>query len=417
MDKQGKNQVGNWYGIVIAVLCLLTYSVSFVCRNVWNSVIAIPGVTDSLGITALQAGGLATAFYVGYVLSNLFSGFLVDKFGPKISLVFAAAGTGIFTLIIPFSTSYAMIFFLRVMAGIFSGPLFAGCAKMNYGWFDDKRRGVAVGFIMSGPAVGTAIASAAFTPIVQSQGWQQGFVIAGIVAIIIGVLMLLLGKEKGLALANNKQQLTKAEKQENTRAALKVFMKKDMLMGTFMHFLIVGAQMGMTTWILAFFVNVHGMDPAAAGLIFGGSQALGLVSGTLAGMLSDLLKTRKWLVIVGGVMSGILMYSYTLTSDATILTIIAVCVQLFGAVLGNSNNIMQTERAKCPQAGKVGGWYNAIAQCGSVVYPSLAGAILHVTGSYYVVMMVFALTYIVVAALGFTVKDTYVRENKKVLAD
>ncbi|MEG0377318.1 MAG: MFS transporter, partial [Eubacterium sp.] len=204
------------YSIIIAVLCLLTYSVSFVCRNVWNSALAVPGVTDGLGITALQAGGLATAFYVGYVVSNFFSGFIVDKFGPKISLLLAAAGTGLFTLLIPLASSYAMIFALRVLAGIASGPLFAGCAKMNYGWFDDKRRGVAVGFIMSGPAVGGAIASAAFVPIIQNQSWQTGFIIAGIIAIAVGILMLVFGKEKGLALASSKIKLTAEEKKSDT---------------------------------------------------------------------------------------------------------------------------------------------------------------------------------------------------------
>ena len=43
--------------------------------------VALDGVQDTLtalGITALQAGGIATAFYVGYVASNFFSGFLID---------------------------------------------------------------------------------------------------------------------------------------------------------------------------------------------------------------------------------------------------------------------------------------------------------------------------------------------------
>ncbi|MEG0378884.1 MAG: MFS transporter, partial [Eubacterium sp.] len=186
------------------------------------------------------------------------------------------------------------------------------------------------------------------------------------------------------------------------------FIKKDFLMGTFMHFLLIGAQMGMTTWILAFFVNVHGMAPATAGLVFGFSQALGLFTGSLAGIVCDVLKTRKWVVFVCGIANGILMWCYTLTSDITILTAIAVGIALFGAGLGNGNNIMQTERAKSPQAGKIMGWYNALCQLGSVVYPSVAGAILTFTGSYFAVIMLFAVSYVAVSLFSLTVKDTYV---------
>jgi len=64
-----------WYSWVVALLCLLTYAVSFVSRNVWST--AIPIAAPALNLSMTAAGGLMTAYYIGYVASNFFSGFFV----------------------------------------------------------------------------------------------------------------------------------------------------------------------------------------------------------------------------------------------------------------------------------------------------------------------------------------------------
>lgn len=395
------------YSYLIAVLCMLTYAVSFVSRAVWNSSIAIDTTLTSLNITTIQAGTIASAFYVGYVVSNFLSGFIVDKLGPKLSLIFAGAGTGIFTLLLPFSSSYPVILVLRVLAGVASGPLFGAVTKMNYGWFDDRRRGVIVGFIMSGPAIGMAFSSAALTPVVANSGYKQAFLVAGVIAVVVGVLMLLLGKERGLALASGKL-LSPEEKKADTAQAVKIFFRKNVLLVSVMNLLIVGAGQGLTTWILKFFVEEKGMTAAAAGAVFGGATAVGLVSGTLVGLLSDLLKTRKYIVVIGGVAAAVLLYCYSLTTNVAVLTCIAVLMQLSQACMTNGANFLQTEQVKSPQAGKIMGWYNGVTQLGSVIFPTLLAAILTaVNGRYFWVLMSVAAAYLISVVMVLFCEDTY----------
>ncbi|MFZ7132279.1 MAG: MFS transporter [Eubacteriales bacterium] len=400
------------YSLVIAVLCMLTFAVSFVSRNVWAASIASESTLEALGITATQAGGIASAFYVGYVVSNFFSGFFVDKYGARLILAATAIGTGVATLLIPLASGYWLIIVLRILAGIFAGPIFSGISKMNYGWFSDKVRASAVGFMMSGPAVGMAIASIGFTPLVSSHGYKTAFTIAGIVTVIVGIIVLILLKEKGLAKGGNTRQLTPEDKKKETTEAVKVFVKKDFIINSIMHFLIVGAGQGLQTWILAYLVIDKGLSPAVGGLVFGGAALLGLITGVLSGVISDIFKTRKWLLIVSSVITFMTFYGYTISSSVTVLTMIAVTNQFSRAFMGTPSNTMQTERAKGPYAGKVMGWYNALCQLGSVIFPILTGAILTATGSYTAVMMTLAVSLLLVGILALFIKDTYVRKQE-----
>ncbi len=61
----------------IAILVLMSYAVSFISRNVWAT--AMPLAGPELGLSNTAAGGLMSAYYIGYVISNFVTGFTVDK--------------------------------------------------------------------------------------------------------------------------------------------------------------------------------------------------------------------------------------------------------------------------------------------------------------------------------------------------
>ena len=413
-NKQAPQEVKvNAYAILVAVLASLTWGASFISRNVWSSAIASESTLTALGITALQAGGIATAFYVGYVASNFFSGFLIDKFGTRFSLALTAVGTGVVTLLIPVFKGYWAIFLLRVIVGIFAGPLFSCIQKCNYAYFPDRLRAVVTGFLGSGSAVGQAVASIWFTPLVAKKGYATAFIWAGAVTFAIGVIAYIFVKNRGVMNSIQKMdQLTEEEKKNATKNAIRVFIKKDFLIGCCTHFFCMCATTGMATWMLSYLVNSKGMAAATAGLVFGSSQLIGLFSGTLAGLISDLLKTRKWLMTVAAPITAGLLLLFLKVDGVGALTAVFICIRLIQALVGGCSNTMQIERAKGPYSGKVMGWYNAIAQLGSVVMPTVLGAVLTKTGDYGQVIVWIAGTYLCVMILGLLVKDTYVKRTK-----
>lgn len=398
----------NGYAILVAVLAALTWGASFISRQVWSSAIASENTLSSLGITALQAGGIATAFYIGYVASNFFSGFIIDKFGTRFSLALTAVGTGIATLLIPVCTGYWAMFILRVLAGIFAGPLFSCIVKCNYGYFPDRLRAIMTGFLGSGASIGTAIASIWFTPMVAQKGYKIAFTYAGITTLAVGIIVYLLVKDQGVMKPIHKMEsLSEEDKKNATQNAVKVFMQKDFLIGCVTHFLCLCATTGMNTWMLAYLIKGKGMEAAVAGLVFGSSSMVGLVSGTAAGALSDLLKTRKWLLVVSAPVTFALFMMFLRIDSIVGLTVVFIILKFTQSFVGTASNTMQSERAKGPYSGKVMGWYNAICQLGSVVMPTVLGGVLTRTGDYGQVVVWIAGVYLCIMLLGLLVKDTY----------
>ncbi len=401
----------NFYSFIVVALCALTWGVSFISRNVWSSAIASEATLVNLGITAVQAGGIATAFYIGYVISNFISGWLIDAIGAKKSLAITALGTGVATLLIPVTSGYWAMFLLRVLAGVFAGPLFSCITKFNYAYFPDQNRAVVTGLMGAGPAIGSAIASITFTPMVATRGYKVAFLWAGIVTFAVGAIVWIVLKDRGVTLPAKNMDISEEDKKNFTANALKVFMKKDFLIGSATHFAFLCASIGLATWMLAYLVNENGMAPATAGLVFGGAQLIGLVSGTLGGILSDVFKTRKWLMIIFALIGGLGLVLFTTLKSVGALTVCYSITNLCQAMAGTCSNTMQIERAKGPYSGKVMGWYNAICQLGSVTIPLVTGAVLDSTGSYKNVLFTIAAVLIIPVVLGLLVKDTYVKKQ------
>ena len=401
----------NAYAIIVLVLCALTWGASFISRSVWNSAIASESTLTSLGITAMQAGGIATAFYIGYVISNFISGYLIDAVGARWSLAITALGTGAATILICFTQGYWIMFILRVLAGIFAGPLFSAIQKFNYAYFPNKFRAVVVGAMGAGPAVGTALASAWFTPLVAERGYVIAFMYAGIVTVAVGVIVLFALKDRGVTKPIRQMEgLSDDEKAKATKNAVKVFMQKDFIIGSVGHFLCMCGSTGMQTWILAYLINVKGLTPVTAGMVFASSQILGLVSGTLVGIINDALKTRKKTMVAGSLLYAVLFYGYMIIDSVLMLTVLSIVLRLVSGLVGSSSNTMQVERAKGPYSGKVMGWYNAICQLGSVVMPTVLGAIFTTTGNYGTIVTAIAAVYVLIFFVALLMKDTYGKE-------
>lgn len=400
------------YSWIIALLCSLTWIVSFISRNVWST--ALPIAAPELGLTMTAAGGLMTAFYIGYVAGNFFTGFVVDSIGPRKTLATASILTGTFTLLIPFVSGYGPIFVLRILAGFSAGPLFAGGTKMQLAWFPVKARATAMQFVMSGPAIGMAIAAAGFAPIIQNQGWKQGFIVAGIVTVVVGVITFLAAKERGIAKIRTKKANTKTveEKKEERKTLMGLIFRKQFVLGSFGQLLAVGAMNGFLTWIILYFTQVQGFTPIEAGSILGATSAVALFSGTISGFISDILKTRKKVVYIGCIAQFVSVMGLLLTKNITLLWVFMFLRVLIGAFAGNLNTIM-AESNVGPYAGRTMGIYNMFCQLGSVIFPVFLGLILDITGSFFVVLTTVASTYLVMGVLVFFMEETAVREVKK----
>jgi len=404
-DSASKELPVSAYSWIIALLLLLSYAVSFVDRNTWST--AIPLAAPALKITMTAAGGLMTAFYIGYVASNFVSGYFVDRFGPRLTLGVGVLITSVFTLLFPFATSYSMLFALRVAAGIGSGPLFASGVKFQLGWFPKSSRATAMGMMMTGPAVGAAIASGLLAPVMRSTGWRNGFTWAGIMTLVIAVAVLFLAKERGMAVASGPKKVPSgagnqvgAASENSMKSFLALIRRRSFVLGSLACFLSIGAGQGFTTWIIVYFTKVHGFSLVAAGGILAASSIMSMVSPTASGLLSDLLKRRKPVSMIGGAGLFLTIVGLAVFTNTALLWAIMLAKGAIQSFLGIPLNVLQAESVAGPQAGSAMGFYNGVAQLGSVVFPLALGMVLDATNNnFFIVMMTIAITYALSATL------------------
>jgi MFS family permease len=366
------------YSWFVAMLVFMAYGVSFVARNVWST--AIPVAHESLGITMAAAGGLMTAFYIGYVISNFVTGFVVDMIGPRVTLTLATLFTGIFTFLIPYTPHYAIIFLLRVGAGFSAGPLFAGVAKYQISYFSPQTRATAMAVMMAGTRLGSIVASAVFAPIIQYQGWQHGFTYGGLFAVGVAVIFYIFAKEQGAALQRVVRTRDPAQKAAQAAGLKAVVLNKSFVLGTIALFLNIGANQGYTTYLMVFLTRTRGFTLTEAGAIVGGTFAVGLVSGPLSGVVADVLKSKKMVCLAGAIVTVILTFLIIVADSVAFLVVVLAARVLLASLLGTPLNALQSQAAAGPYVGRAMGIYNGVGQAGSVLFPVVFGMILDLSG-------------------------------------
>jgi OFA family oxalate/formate antiporter-like MFS transporter len=130
-----------------------------------------------------------TFFIVAQTLSQPLGGYFMDRRGPRLAFIVAAAlivvgwgGLGV-------TGSRPLFYALYSLAGVGAGIVYAGAIGTGIRWFPD-RRGLALGLIAAGFGVGAA----PFTPFVhrllKGYGVRPAFVVTGLV---IGTAVLVVG--------------------------------------------------------------------------------------------------------------------------------------------------------------------------------------------------------------------------------
>ena len=119
---------------VNVVLCGgLAFFCSFLDRLAWPPV--IPLAARELGLTAAQAGGFMSAFFFGYLLTQLPGGMLADRWGTRKVLLYSLVLMGVFTTAIVWMPDFQTGLVLRFLAGIGSGAVLAAAVKGVYDYF------------------------------------------------------------------------------------------------------------------------------------------------------------------------------------------------------------------------------------------------------------------------------------------
>jgi MFS family permease len=181
----------------IAALMFALSVVNYFDRTILS--VAAPGIMKEYSLSPTTMGAVFSAFLISYTLLMTPGGRWSDRFGPRNMLAITALGSGLLTALMPLGATPGLgsligvipgLFIVRLGFGIFTAPLYPAAARMNAITMPPLQRARVLGFVNAGAGFGGAVSPILFSAMLARFGWRQSFVMAGVAAVLLGILWL-----------------------------------------------------------------------------------------------------------------------------------------------------------------------------------------------------------------------------------
>lgn len=384
------------YRWVILTMVAATFILTFLDRFVWPPL--IPVVVPFLKINMSQAGAYMSAFYIGYVLTQVPAGVLTDFVGVRLILALSLIIEGVTTFGMGSITTYSAGFALRVMTGIGAGAVFGACTRAIMEWFPSRERGTAMGVLLASPSSGIILASLSVPHLNLLLGWQGAFRVVGVITAAVGVFVLFLVRTSSTAKMGSSIV-------EGFRVVLG---SKDLILTALCGFSLMWCEISMATWTFAHIKHL-GMSLVVAGNIMISYGVGGVLAPVLSGVVSDKLGGRKQILICALAVTAPVTVIFGYQSSILSLTVMGF---IFGFVSYTANphlTVLISEFAGQQYAAMANGTGNFIFQLASIIGPWVMGLSIDITKSFYSVWWIMALGPIVGILLLIPVNPKNVR--------
>jgi MFS family permease len=183
--------------IRIAALLFAVSVINYFDRTILS--VAAPGMMKEFSLSPTSMGAVFSAFLISYTILMTPGGRWSDRFGPRNMLTVMAIGSGLLTALMPLGGIPGLgsligvipgLFVIRLGFGIFTAPLYPAAARMNAIWMPPLQRARVLGFVNAGAGFGGAVSPLLFSAMLARFGWRSSFVMAGLAAVVLGIIWL-----------------------------------------------------------------------------------------------------------------------------------------------------------------------------------------------------------------------------------
>jgi OFA family oxalate/formate antiporter-like MFS transporter len=124
------------------------------------------------------------------MIANLQYGwtYFVDRFGPRIVVMFGGVVVALAWTLNSFATSLGMLYLAEMLAGVGAGAVYGTCVGNALKWFAD-RRGLAAGLTAAGFGAGAAATVVPIVTTIKTYGYDRAFLSFGLVQGLVIVVL------------------------------------------------------------------------------------------------------------------------------------------------------------------------------------------------------------------------------------
>ena len=168
----------------VLILCFLALFIAYTDRV--NISVAAVAMREQLGWTQTTKGFVLSAFFVGYMLFMIVSGWLSHRYGGKRVLAAAVVIWSVFTLLTPWAATHstAILIAVRMGLGVGEAAVLPAAFELLGRWAPPHERTRAVTRFLSGIPCGQVLGFIGTGWIVAQSGWPMAFYVFGALGLV-----------------------------------------------------------------------------------------------------------------------------------------------------------------------------------------------------------------------------------------
>lgn len=150
----------------------------------------VPPISESLGIPLSSFGPVLAAALVGLMIGAMVSGPIADRWGRRWVLIVSTLAFGVFSLTTTLSTSVSEFVLFRFLTGLGLGGALPNVVALASEYAPAKLQPVLVTAIFAGLPAGALVASAVASVALPLWGWKSVFYVGGVLPIVIAIVLI-----------------------------------------------------------------------------------------------------------------------------------------------------------------------------------------------------------------------------------
>lgn len=416
MPKPGRTRF--YYGWIIVAVATLALVVSnglsingipAFYKLVQNHLVAT-GSVDAANVQSVYGVAPALTFLTAGVLA-LAAGFLINRFRLKVLMIVGCGILGLAMAVYSRADTPALVYTAHTLLGTSLG--FVGvlaCTVLVSRWFD-KRRGMALGIVLTGTSLGGVLIPLVSTPLIARFGWQSAMLIVSLIVwVVLLPAVLFLVKERPADIGSEVDGLASASTSNAMPAEKEGVRFTDALrMPIFWIFGLVAAMVFYVIFVVSQQLNLYlqsprvGFTQAEAARVQSLLFALSVAGKFAYGFLSDRFPVPRVMLV-----SALTLFISTLAFIDLNATSVYFFAVFFGLNYGGTFVLLQLMVAKyfgTREYGKILGAVTVIETVGAMSGTYITGKLADADGGDYVrafygIILVSALSLAAVVVLN-----------------
>jgi len=173
--------------VLVWLLLIFAWAANFVIRIGFSAL--LPSIMSELQLSYTRAGLLASAFFYAYVVMQIPSGLLGDRFGRRRILLLGLLGSALAAGLTGLTGSLAALFAARALTGAFQGSLFSNDRAIIATVTPPDRIGLGQGVSFAGPGLGLTAGLVIGGALVEVLPWRTVMMLFGLGPIAAALLI------------------------------------------------------------------------------------------------------------------------------------------------------------------------------------------------------------------------------------